>query len=147
MGQNLTEGGSESGYKPVIKPGSKTKERETKKAAFVIPEFINQNSWTEFEQHRKEIKKPLTDLARKKCFGKLEGLSACEQQAVIDYSIAGRYTGLFTDRVIKKQGGSHATGSQFAGRETNSQRNARISQETSQQFQETIAEGVATGVV
>ena len=130
--------------KPDNKPDSKEKE---KKEALSVPEFINQKSWNEFEQHRKEIKKPLTDLARKKAFNQLKALSVDQQQEVIDYSITGRYTGLFTDRVTKTQGGAHAAFNGNGQHETNAQRNARVSAETSQQFAETVAAGVAAGVV
>jgi len=69
----------------------------------VPPPEINLDAWAEFEQHRKEIRKPLTDLARKKAWNQLKPLTHQEQQSVIDYSIAGRYTGLFTDRLTRRK--------------------------------------------
>jgi hypothetical protein len=62
-----------------------------------IPEWINRAAWEEFEQHRQDIKKSLTDLARTKAMKKLEGFSYNDQQAIIDYSIEGSYMGLFPD--------------------------------------------------
>lgn len=60
-----------------------------------LPGWINQKSWMEFEEHRKDIRKPLTELARKKNMGILEGLTLDEQEAAIDNTIANRWTGLF----------------------------------------------------
>ncbi|MCK4842784.1 MAG: helix-turn-helix domain-containing protein [Methylococcales bacterium] len=126
-----------------------TKEREKKesKPSLVIPDFINCDSWSEFEQHRKEIKKPLTDLARKKSFNILRNLSFDQQQAVIDYSITGRYSGLFTDRALNTQGKGNGSHQQFGNKESASEKNKRISRETTAQFRETIAAEVAAGVV
>ncbi len=65
----------------------------------VLPPWVNPRAWAEFEQHRREMRKPLTDLARKKAWSQLRGLTHEQQQAVVDYSIAGRYQGLFPDRL------------------------------------------------
>ncbi|RLA20987.1 MAG: hypothetical protein DRQ62_09945, partial [Gammaproteobacteria bacterium] len=48
----VQKGGPIPDNKPDSKPDSKEKE---KKEALSVPEFINQKSWNEFEQHRKEI--------------------------------------------------------------------------------------------
>ena len=77
--------------------------KEEKKQPFLLPDFVNKNAWEEFEQHRKEIKKPMTDLARKKATNLLKGLSSEQQQQTVDYSIAGRYPNLYPEQIAKKQ--------------------------------------------
>lgn len=72
---------------------------------FFVPAEINLDAWTEFEQHRKEIRKPLSNLARKKAVNQIKNLTHAQQQFVIDYSIAGRYTGLFPERIKTNQNG------------------------------------------
>jgi len=51
--------------------------------------------WEEFEQHRKEIKKPLTELSRKKNMKVLNCLPGEIQKQTVDNTIANRWTGLF----------------------------------------------------
>jgi len=75
-----------------------TNKKKVKKEPFILPAGINKRAWGEFEQHRKEINKPLTDLARKKSVNILKDLSLEEQQTCINYSISGRYTGLFPQK-------------------------------------------------
>jgi hypothetical protein len=70
-----------------------------------LPEWINRTAWEEFEQSRKEIKKPLTDLGRAKAVKILEGHSYNDQQTIIDYSINGRYAGLFPDCLDRQKAG------------------------------------------
>jgi len=87
--------------KKIINDKKEPKEpKETKepKEPFILPSGINKKAWGEFEQHRKEINKPLTDLARKKSVNILKDLSLDEQQTCINYSISGRYTGLFPQK-------------------------------------------------
>jgi len=129
-------------------PTKETNTKETnkrKEQGFLLPAFVNVVAWDEFEQHRKEIKKPLSDLARNKAANSLCDLSQEQQQKVIDYSIQGRYTGLFPD-IIKKQGAGHAASGGF-GKESASERNARLSEETTRQHQATVAHALANGLV
>lgn len=56
---------------------------------------VSAEIWKEFEQHRKEIKKPLTDLSRKKNLAILNKLTYEQQHEVVDKTIANRWTGLF----------------------------------------------------
>lgn len=125
-------------FEPVKEPKRKEKEK------FSVPEFVNLTAWNEFEQHRLEIKKPMSDLARGKAVNKLRELSHDEQQAVIDYSIQGRYTGLFPEIIEKQRQGNYAKSGGF-GRESVSERNARISKETTRQHQEAVAQALADG--
>lgn len=80
----------------VEKPKAATKKQ------FAFPDWLNQSAWQEFEQHRKEIKKSLSDLSRTKAINRLYGLSASEQQEIIDYSIEGKYPGLYPERITQK---------------------------------------------
>jgi len=63
-----------------------------------LPKEINAIAWGEFEQHRKEIKKPLSELARGKAINTIVGLSFAEQAKVIDKTIQNRWTGLFLEK-------------------------------------------------
>ena len=73
-----------------------------------FPDWLNIISWGEFEQHRKEIKKPLTDLARTKLFKTLSNLNHQEQDDCISKSIENCWAGLFPD----KNSGSKRNGNQ-----------------------------------
>lgn len=63
------------------------------------PPWINTKAWEEFEQHRREIKKPLSDMARTKAANQLRELTQEQQQACIDISIQSRWAGLFPGKV------------------------------------------------
>jgi hypothetical protein len=64
-----------------------------------MPDWINAKAWAEFEEHRKQIRKPLKDLARTKAANLLKGLSHEQQQQCIDRSIQAGWAGLFPDKV------------------------------------------------
>jgi len=132
----------------IINTDKKERKKERKKdCARSVPDFINLDAWNEFEQHRKDIKKPLTDLARRKLFSKLKNLSPGQQAEVMDHSITCGYTGLFVDRVLQKNEVGYAKNVGFSKKESASERNARISRETREQFEKTIADEVAAGIV
>ena len=62
------------------------------------PALLNNTAWSEFERHRKDIKKPMSDLARTKAMNVIKDLSHEEQAQVIDKTIQNRWTGLFTEK-------------------------------------------------
>ncbi len=62
---------------------------------WALPAWIHPNLWQEFEEHRKEIKKPLTNRARMIAARKLQGLSYEDQRLTIETTIECRWTGLF----------------------------------------------------
>lgn len=64
-----------------------------------MPAGLNAKAWGEFEQHRKDIKKPMTDTARTKAANQICGLSHEQQQATIDKSIQSRWAGLFPEKL------------------------------------------------
>lgn len=68
-----------------------------------IPSSVDRDAWEEFEQHRRDIRKPLTDLARRKNAKVLEGIPASEQRRIVDATIANRWTGLFPSKGQQSQ--------------------------------------------
>ena len=63
-----------------------------------IPKEINPDSWQEFLKHRKEIRKPLSELAKTKAMNAIIGLSFDDQATCIDKTIQNRWTGLFPEK-------------------------------------------------
>jgi len=80
------------------------KRREEKKGngTLKIPENVNPESWQEFEQHRREIRSPLSLLAREKAMKVVAGLPFDEQASIIDQTIQNRWKGLFKDKKTPK---------------------------------------------
>ena len=75
------------------------KEKEKEKENIKVPKGIDLLAWSDFEQHRKEIRKPLTKLSRTKNQNiLLDNLE--DQREIIDLTIQNRWTGLFP---LKKQ--------------------------------------------
>lgn len=72
--------------------------------AWQPPPWIDQEAWSDFEQHRRDLRKPLTDLARQKAANQLRGLSHSDQRDCIDKSIQAGWTGLFPDSRSKTNG-------------------------------------------
>lgn len=64
---------------------------------------VDPEVWLEFEQHRVEIRKPLTALARKKNAAILGELTYPEQRVSVDTTIANRWTGLFPPKHKQSQ--------------------------------------------
>ncbi|MCB1722059.1 MAG: hypothetical protein KDI11_09915, partial [Alphaproteobacteria bacterium] len=62
------------------------------------PPWINQSAWNEFETHRKEIREPLSNMARTKAANLLKNLTHEQQQECIDKTIQNRWKGLFPER-------------------------------------------------
>jgi hypothetical protein len=58
-------------------------------------ELINPEAWNDFLQHRKEMGKPFTDLAKTKVANKLKDYSYLEQQEAVNTSIESRWAGVF----------------------------------------------------
>jgi phage replication O-like protein O len=109
--------------------GSLNGSKPAPRVPWTPPAWINRDAWEEFEQHRKEIGKPLTDLARTKAANQLGELSPDEQQQCIDRSIQARWAGLFPEKVKP-----HAKNQQpYRDRpESRTERNARIQREAEQ---------------
>ena len=85
----------------------KPKKKPTSTSAKVVSQWVapiglNIKAWGEFEQHRKDMKKPLTDTARTKAANQICQLTQEEQQETIDRSIQSRWAGLFPEKEKSK---------------------------------------------
>ena len=91
--------------------GEQSRERAEKNIPIVYPEWLNKTSWHEFEQHRKDIKKPLTDLAKTKLLNTLSTLDHTSQDECISRSIENGWAGLFPNKIKPngKQQGQYLT--------------------------------------
>ena len=71
-----------------------------------VSDSINKEALEEFKEHRKLIRKPLSELALKKNIKVLEGCSHEDQQRIVDTTIASGWQGLFPskDKKIKSIG-------------------------------------------
>src|SRR5690606_22609581 len=56
---------------------------------------VDPTAWADFEEHRKAIRKPMTDKAREKNAEVLAPLTAEQQRDSVDTTIRNRWTGLF----------------------------------------------------
>lgn len=75
------------------------------KPVWTLPPEIDPVAWAEFEAHRREIQKPLTDRARSANAKILSAMSPADQRKSIEATIASRWTGLFPP---KPNGANHA---------------------------------------
>jgi hypothetical protein len=75
------------------------------KPVWTLPPNIDPAAWAEFEGHRKEIQKPLTDRARSANAKILAAMSPADQRRSVEATIASRWTGLFPP---KPNGANHA---------------------------------------
>jgi len=78
---------------PPIPPPSRTSGK------WMPPPWINVSAWAEFERHRVEMRKPLSNMARTKAANLLRDLTPKQQQACIDQSIQSRWAGLFPEKI------------------------------------------------
>ncbi len=77
------------------RPNASSRASKASANSWTLPPTINAEVWSEFEQHRKEIKKPLKDLARTKNANVLLTMSPTMQRACVDKTIASGWAGLF----------------------------------------------------
>lgn len=104
--------------KPDIKDKDKAQRKKRVDAVseqpIVLPDWLPNEVWEEFKQHRKDMKKPMSVLAQKKTINQLEKMRERGQdiQAVIDQSIANGWQGLFE---LKSQGKNHGKDSKYYG--------------------------------
>ncbi|MCP5004666.1 MAG: hypothetical protein GY941_12120 [Planctomycetes bacterium] len=75
------------------------REEKRRGDAAKLPEWVNSTAWLEFEEHRKNIRKPLSDLARSKAVNQLKGFTLEEQQTAIDTSIQSSWAGIFPKKL------------------------------------------------
>ena len=96
IGQQVNNKRTTSEHKQTLK-NVKNKERNNIKKENNLPDWLNKESWSEYKQHRKDIKSPLTQLAETKALKKLKYLldGGFNQVEVIDQSIENGWKGLF----------------------------------------------------
>jgi len=87
---------------PITKNHKPPTKDQNKGGGFVLPVEVSESVWQEFEQHRKEIRKPLKDLSRVKSANILKTMPHDEQQACVDKSISSGWAGLFPDKTSRK---------------------------------------------
>ena len=68
---------------------------------------INPDAWSDYVQHRREIKKTITPLSETKQKNVLRQFDFESQQKIVDTTVANGWTGLFPERL--KQGGRKLT--------------------------------------
>ena len=108
----------ETGTKTLPETGrgkEKTKEKKKEKVKkekekWQTPEWINPQAWAEFEQHRQEIRKPLSNMARTKAANALQNLTHEQQARCIDMTIQNHWQGLFPEKVIHEARQRNQTG-------------------------------------
>jgi septum formation inhibitor MinC len=86
----------------VDKEVEKKKIKKKKENVWNPPIDLNVEAWSEFEQHRKDIKKPLNELSKIKNSNMLIEYNRDEQQEIVDATIASNWTGLFHLKKDKK---------------------------------------------
>lgn len=101
----------------------KKKKKPPKVPPFALPPSIDPGVWDEWEAHRSEIRKPMTDRARWMLAETLAELPADVQRMTVKRSISGGYTGLFPPKVNGKVNGHDHH------RESAAERRARINAE------------------
>ena len=77
-------------------------------ASFSLPPSVDPDAWSDFVQHRREIKKPLKGLAVTKNVNLLASMSRADQREAVDATIRNRWTGIFEPK--RKAGETVSTG-------------------------------------
>lgn len=78
-------------------PSNRKKRKKEEKDTWIPPKGLNNEAWQEYEEHRKQMKSPMTNLAKTKATNQIKDFSHLEQQRIIDKSIRNGWKGLFTD--------------------------------------------------
>jgi hypothetical protein len=75
----------------------------------VIPQGVDPAAWRDFAAHRREIRKPLTNLSAQKSAELLRSLSPTAQRDAVNASICNRWTGVFAPKTAGKKATSPGT--------------------------------------
>lgn len=99
---------SQEYYKPLKSSSlSLANAREAKKQeAFKIPPFINPEIWKDFEAMRKQIRKPMSERAKKLIVSKLQNLGEDKANEILEQSIVNCWQDVYplkTDRSNDKE--------------------------------------------
>ena len=73
----------------------KEKNKQKKKENWARPNGVDKQAWEEFEQHRKDINKPMSDIARTKNANVLTDFLPSVQRDMVDATIRSGWTGIF----------------------------------------------------
>lgn len=73
-------------------------EKNEKKSNWLAPGGLNIDAWNDFVEHRKTMKKPLSDIAKTKSSNILKDLDKTVQQETVDKSIQAGWAGLFPEK-------------------------------------------------
>lgn len=89
--------------KPYIKNNKAQSKKQIACDEIDLPDWLPKQTWEEFKQHRKEIKKPMSVLAQKKTIKQLEKMRDRGQdiESVINQSIANGWQGIFENNQFK----------------------------------------------
>ena len=103
-----------------INPSQKEKPpKGVKKKKVSLPDWLDNEIWDEYVQHRKQMRKPLTAKAEKMAIGKLDRMrmSGNDPTAVITQTLENGWTGLFELKGDGngKSGNNSAHARMFAG--------------------------------
>ena len=95
---------SQEYYKPLKSSSlSLANARETKKQeAFKIPPFINPEIWKDFEAMRKQVKRPMSERAKKLIVSKLQKLGEDKANEILEQSIVNCWQDVYPLKVDKK---------------------------------------------
>lgn len=71
--------------------------QKKKNIEFILPEWVSLKTWSDFLEHRKKVKAPMSDIAQERALKALEKLKAegHDPEKVIDQSIVMGWKGLF----------------------------------------------------
>jgi uncharacterized protein YdaU (DUF1376 family) len=98
--QNQNQNQREEGDKPPQPPLGGTAAPKKPRTAKprpddVIPEGVDPQAWADFTAHRREIRKPLTQLSASKNAEVLRAMSPQQQRAAVNSTVANRWAGVF----------------------------------------------------
>ncbi len=81
-------------------PSEPKEDKEAHKALFILPEWIPEKSWKDFEEHRRKIRCPLSTRAKELALKQLELLrrEGHEPGMVLDNCIAHGWRGIFAPK-------------------------------------------------
>ena len=90
----------------------KTSKKESPRNAVTLPDRIPPDAWRDFLEHRRRLKKPMTDRAQVLAIGKLEKLCEAgdDPLAIIDQSIERGWSGLFALKTTEVSSGGAGDG-------------------------------------
>ena len=99
---NHTDTDTDTDIKKQAKKVTKKKAAKKKPDQWILPDWVNPIAWSEFEQHRKEARKPMSDLAKTKAAGELKGFTFQEQQIAVNNTIQNSWTGVFPKKTMEQ---------------------------------------------